>query len=208
MWALVLLRGWQALGETGVIPPGADASDLSGTGLIQKHVMNDQEIAKRMLKRDVARVGESASKRNWSNWLAPSRRPQHGLEDFIAFTDSGDDWLWEPVKEELVRLAAGGKRIKIVVSAPRFNDKSDTRAIKQLAKVSGITVMQLPERPPVDLRLVNGRHLHIAYHSKREDPQFKRPCWRSREEGARPKEIDEAVAFIRSTEGNQTPLAA
>ncbi|MBI2482354.1 MAG: hypothetical protein HYV76_02220 [Candidatus Vogelbacteria bacterium] len=113
--------------------------------------------------------------------------------NMIAFTDSGDDRLWEPVEEDLRRRASQGVRITFVVSEHEFS-LATNKVLRKLAQEPNITLFQVSIRPPVDLRLIDGKHLHIAYHGSGQNNN--RPCWRTGPGGALPEQIRDSKAFI------------
>lgn len=137
-----------------------------------------------------------------------------GLErEMLTFTDSASDKLWgvNPECDEfdmyeiLEDKVKDGVQIRFVVSETDFSAER-AKSVLRLAShfPERVNIRIVPERPPIDFRLIDNRTLHITHHGSEED-DHRRDYWRSR--STLPEnERKDLLAFVDEYEEVMRPL--
>ena len=146
-------------------------------------IHNNKDIAVRLLKQDVELMTENSQ--------------------LTAVTLSGCEWLWGPVKDDLKEAVGRGARLTFIVG-PRFHT-SDSSTIKELGSLPGVRVFVITEDPPVDIRLIDDKHLYVAQHGLNENKE--RKCWHSTPQGVPLKELRDVKQCIKHYEAIMQPLS-
>jgi hypothetical protein len=109
----------------------------------------------------------------------------------------GCDWLYEGRPARLLRKRHEKENVKVVfLVGPDFDRRKDeTTTIRKLEAEGIAEIKHLKYKPIVDLRLIDGRHVHLAYHGLENDKNKTRECWRSRSGGAPADDLSEAEKF-------------
>lgn len=153
-------------------------SPLPGFGLL--HGRNDRQLAIELLHKDVDRLNDN----------------------MVVIDAMGCDWLWQSVFSKLRKRIESGVKVTFFVCASEFdnpkNHEKNQKFREFLEEVGeNVSIYRLPFKWPVNLRVIDRKHLYITYHGLDQDEEGVQKYWRSRSKGMPKRELREVERMLQ-----------